>query len=75
VACAAASPGSIIAIMAVTPPGGHLSVLAGITTATVVSFVVASLLLGFGRSERKAAREEAEAAAKKNSESSEESVA
>ncbi|GAA1782863.1 MULTISPECIES: PTS mannitol transporter subunit IICB [Streptomonospora] len=46
------SPGSIIALMAVTPRGGHLSVLAGVAAATVVSFVVASLLLGFGRPER-----------------------
>ncbi|WP_306365784.1 PTS mannitol transporter subunit IICB [Nocardiopsis sp. CC223A] len=69
----AASPGSIIALMAVTPPGGHLSVLAGVTVATAVSFAVASLLLGFGRAERKAAREEA--AAEQNSASSEESVA
>ncbi|MEU0491171.1 PTS mannitol transporter subunit IICB [Nocardiopsis sp. NPDC006139] len=69
----AASPGSIIALMAVTPPGGHLSVLAGVTVATAVSFVVASLLLGFGRAERKAAREEA--AAQKNSASTEENVA
>ncbi|MFD6095876.1 mannitol-specific PTS transporter subunit IIC [Nocardiopsis flavescens] len=68
----AASPGSIIALMIVTPPGGHLSVLAGVTAATVVSFVVASLLLGFGRSERKAAREEA---AQKNAEKSEENAA
>ncbi|GAA1449352.1 PTS mannitol transporter subunit IICB [Nocardiopsis tropica] len=54
----AASPGSIIALMAVTPPGGHLGVLAGVVAATIVSFVLASLLLGFGRSERKAAKEE-----------------
>ncbi|WP_047869220.1 PTS mannitol transporter subunit IICB [Nocardiopsis sp. RV163] len=54
----AASPGSIIAIMAVTPQGGHLQVLAGVVAATIVSFVIASLLLGFGRSERKAEREE-----------------
>ncbi|MDT0328891.1 PTS mannitol transporter subunit IICB [Nocardiopsis lambiniae] len=68
----AASPGSIIALMAVTPPGGHLSVLAGVTVATVVSFVVSSLLLGFGRAERKAAREEA--ATQQNSEKNEESA-
>ncbi|PDP85452.1 PTS mannose transporter subunit IIA [Glycomyces fuscus] len=54
----AASPGSIIALMAVTPQGGHLSVLAGVVAATIVSFVIASLLLGFGRAERKAEREE-----------------
>jgi PTS system mannitol-specific IIC component len=54
----AASPGSIIALMAVTPPGGHVQVLAGVAAATIVSFVIASLLLGFGRSERRAEREE-----------------
>ncbi|MUL43010.1 PTS mannitol transporter subunit IICB [Streptomonospora sp. PA3] len=46
------SPGSIIALMAVTPRGGHLSVLAGVLAATAVSFITASLLLGFGRGER-----------------------
>ncbi|MDT0303609.1 PTS mannitol transporter subunit IICB [Streptomonospora wellingtoniae] len=58
------SPGSIIALMAVTPRGGHLSVLAGVAAATIVSFIVASLLLGFGRPERnkeKAQRSNAEA--------------
>lgn len=54
----AASPGSILAIMAVTPPGGHLAVLAGVVIATIVSFVLASLLLGFGRAERKAEKVE-----------------
>ena len=54
----AASPGSIIALMAVTPAGNHVSVLAGVAIATVVSFVLASFLLGFGRTERKAEREE-----------------
>ncbi|WP_160050002.1 MULTISPECIES: PTS mannitol transporter subunit IICB [unclassified Nocardiopsis] len=57
----AASPGSIIALMAVTPPGGHVAVLAGVAAATLVSFALASLLLGFGRGERKAEREEANA--------------
>ncbi len=46
------SPGSIIAYMAVTPRGEHLAVLAGVFAATAVSFITASLLLGFGRSER-----------------------
>ncbi|MBB6118228.1 PTS mannitol transporter subunit IICB [Nocardiopsis algeriensis] len=57
----AASPGSIIALMAVTPPGGHLPVLAGVTVATLVSFAIASALLGFGRAERKAEKAAAEA--------------
>ncbi|MCS7480662.1 mannitol-specific PTS transporter subunit IIC [Umezawaea endophytica] len=43
------SPGSIISLMAVTPKGGHLSVIAGVAAATVVSFVVASALLKFGK--------------------------
>ena len=46
---AAASPGSIIAYFLVTPPGGHLAMIATVATATVVSFVVASALLKFGR--------------------------
>ncbi|WP_084612585.1 PTS mannitol transporter subunit IICB [Thermocrispum municipale] len=46
------APGSIIALMAVTPKGGHLGVLAGVAVATLVSFLVASLLLGFGRAEK-----------------------
>ncbi|TDQ54961.1 mannitol-specific PTS transporter subunit IIC [Actinorugispora endophytica] len=54
------SPGSIIALMAVTPRGEHLGVLAGVLAATAVSFAVAALLMGFGRSER--AKEKAEQA-------------
>ncbi|WP_037285141.1 PTS mannitol transporter subunit IICBA [Saccharibacillus sacchari] len=41
----AAAPGSIIAIMAVTPRGGHLAVLAGVAVATIVSFLVSALFL------------------------------
>lgn len=36
-----ASPGSIIAILGMTPKGNYLGVLAGVLVATVVSFVVA----------------------------------
>jgi PTS system mannitol-specific IIC component len=43
------SPGSIFAYLAVTPKGGYFGVLADIVVATGVSFVVAALLLGFGR--------------------------
>jgi mannitol PTS system EIICBA or EIICB component len=43
------SPGSIFAYMAVTPKGGYFGVLLGIAIAAGVSFVVASVLLGFGR--------------------------
>ncbi len=56
---AAASPGSIIAILGMCPKGEYLPVLAGVTVATVVSFVVAlPLLKMFGKDEDvKAAQE------------------
>ncbi|MFD6953692.1 PTS mannitol transporter subunit IIBC [Nocardiopsis sp. TSRI0078] len=63
------SPGSIIALMAVTPRGEHLAVLAGVAVGTAVSFVLASLLLGFGRAERRARREEEAEQATENQES------
>ncbi|HEV7974509.1 mannitol-specific PTS transporter subunit IIC [Amycolatopsis sp.] len=44
------SPGSIIAVLAVTPKGGFFGVLAGILVSAVVSFFIASALLKFGRS-------------------------
>jgi PTS system mannitol-specific IIC component len=50
---ASPSPGSIIAYMLMTPPGAHFGVLLGILVAAVVSFVVGSALLGFGRKEKK----------------------
>ncbi len=40
-AVATPSPGSIIALMAVAPRGGHIAILAGITISTAVSFFVA----------------------------------
>ncbi|HRA04036.1 MAG TPA: PTS mannitol transporter subunit IICBA [Arachnia sp.] len=43
------SPGSILAYFAVTPPGGHIPMILTVLTATVVSFVVTSALLKFGR--------------------------
>jgi PTS system mannitol-specific IIC component len=43
------SPGSIISLMAVTPKGGYAGVIAGVAAAAVVSFVVASALLKFGK--------------------------
>lgn len=43
------APGSIFAYMAVTPRGGHLSVLLSIAVATAVSFIVAAALMKFGR--------------------------
>ncbi len=39
------SPGSIIALMLMSPKGGHLAVLAGVAVAAVVSFLVASVIL------------------------------
>lgn len=48
---AAASPGSIFAILAMAPKGGHLPVLAGITVATVVSFLVSMVILKADKSD------------------------
>lgn len=42
---APASPGSIIAIMAMAPMGAHLSVLLGILTGAVVSFAISVVIL------------------------------
>ena len=44
---APASPGSIIAILAMCPKGGYLPVLAGVAAATAVSFAVALPILKF----------------------------
>ncbi|MEV0408154.1 hypothetical protein AB0I04_49685, partial [Actinoallomurus sp. NPDC050550] len=44
-----ASPGSILAYAAETPKGGWSGVFAGVFIAAAVSFVVGSILLGFGR--------------------------
>ncbi|WP_260191708.1 PTS mannitol transporter subunit IICB [Actinophytocola gossypii] len=46
---AAPAPGSIFAYLAVTPRGGHLSVLLSIAVAAGVSFIVGAMLLKFGR--------------------------
>jgi PTS system mannitol-specific IIC component len=51
---APASPGSIIAYILVSPPQKILVNIIGILIAAVVSFVVGSLLLGFGRNEKTA---------------------
>lgn len=42
---AAPSPGSIFALLAMTPKGNYLGVLAGVLVATAVSFAVAALIL------------------------------
>ena len=46
------SPGSIFAVLALTPKNGFVGVIAGVVIAAVVSFVVGSALFGFGRLER-----------------------
>ncbi|WML42032.1 PTS mannitol transporter subunit IICB [Neobacillus sp. OS1-2] len=42
---AAPSPGSIFALLAMTPKGGYFATLAGVVVATAVSFAVAALIL------------------------------
>lgn len=42
---APASPGSIFAVLAMTPKGGYLGVLAGVFVSAVVSFLVSALIL------------------------------
>jgi mannitol PTS system EIICBA or EIICB component len=42
---ASPSPGSILALMIMTPKGGHLSIITGVAVSTVVSFLVASVLV------------------------------
>jgi len=42
---AAASPGSIIALLAMTPKGGYFGVLAGVLVAAVVSFLISSVII------------------------------
>ncbi|MFI6907726.1 mannitol-specific PTS transporter subunit IIC [Nonomuraea sp. NPDC050394] len=56
------SPGSIFAYLTVTPRGGWLGVGAGILLSTAASFVIAALLLGFGRGEKKEEEETEEVA-------------
>lgn len=58
---AAASPGSIFALLAMTPKGGHLSVLAGVTTGAIVSFLIASVILKGSKNEEEQSLDEAQA--------------
>jgi len=60
---AAASPGSILAILAMTPRGGYFSVLAGVLVATVVSFIISMVIFKASKSE--VADEELDVAAQK----------
>jgi PTS system mannitol-specific IIC component len=46
------SPGSIIAVLAVSPRGSDLSVVTGVAVSALVAFATASVLLRFGRTER-----------------------
>lgn len=61
---AAPSPGSIIAYFTMTPKGGFLPMLSGVAVATIVSFLVASVLLKTGK-QNENADDELEQAAKK----------
>ncbi len=42
---AAASPGSIFAILALTPKGNYIGVIAGVLIATIVSFIISAIIL------------------------------
>ena len=53
-----ASPGSVIAYAAVSARGDFLLILVGILLSAAVSFVVSSVLMGFGRKEKREANEE-----------------
>ena len=50
---AAASPGSIISILLMTPKGSYLAVLGGILSAAIVSFLIASIILKRDKSDDK----------------------
>ncbi|MCY9106840.1 PTS mannitol transporter subunit IICB [Bacillus atrophaeus] len=58
---AASSPGSIFAILAMTPRGNYLDVIAGVIVATAVSFIVSAVIL----KSSKAGEEDLTAAAEK----------
>ena len=58
---ASPSPGSIFAYAAETPKGGYFIVFMGVLIGAGVSFVVASVLLGFGRGEKEVPADETEA--------------
>ncbi|GAB2971098.1 PTS transporter subunit EIIC [Frigoribacterium salinisoli] len=57
-----ASPGSIIAYFGVSARGDFPLILVGILLSAAVSFVVSSLLMGFGRKEKREANDEERAA-------------
>ncbi|MCL6605203.1 MAG: PTS mannitol transporter subunit IICBA [Paenibacillus sp.] len=60
----APSPGSILAYFTFTPKGGYFAMLAGVIVATVVSFLIASVLLKTSRKNDEEEMDLEEAAAK-----------
>lgn len=58
---AAASPGSIIAILGMTPKGGHLAVLAGVLVGTIVSFLIGAVILKTSKNDTEESLDEAQA--------------
>lgn len=50
---AASSPGSIIAVLAMTAKGSYLGVILGVVVATAVSFIVSAIILRTSKSEEK----------------------
>lgn len=62
---AAASPGSIIAEMLMTPKGGYIANIAGIAVAAVVSFLISAFLLKFFGRDADLAEAQAQVAASK----------
>src|SRR5690625_2292325 len=46
---ATASPGSIVALLALAPQGNHLGVIVGVLVATAASFIVAAFILKTGK--------------------------
>jgi PTS system mannitol-specific IIC component len=58
---APASPGSIFAVMAMTPRGSYASVLAGVAVGTIVSFLVGSIILKASKDSGEANLDEAQA--------------
>src|SRR5699024_6102539 len=46
---ATASPGSIVALLALAPQGNHIGVIAGVLVATIVSFIIAAFVLKTGK--------------------------
>lgn len=62
----AASPGSILAILAMTPRGEYIAVLAGVVVAAVISFLVALPLLKFAGKEESLEQSREKVSAMKN---------